>query len=81
MSIEDALRYRMLVDWLKANNVELTCSPASYRDLRDEAVARGLIRFHLLTDRDSEPFALGMDFYGESIEAVVDDMIANSHKP
>jgi hypothetical protein len=81
VSLEDALRYRMLLDWLKLNEVETAALPANYRDLRDECLEHGLIRFHLLTDRDSEPFVLGTDFYGESFDVVVDEMIANSHKP
>jgi hypothetical protein len=74
----EQLRLWTLLDWLKVNDIDTTGLPNDYADLRDEALARGLIHFHLLTTCDSEPFALGTDFYGESLEAVLDDMASGS---
>lgn len=65
-------RYRMLLDWLRANGVDNDGLPTTYADLRDEALGRGLIRFIDTPRTLSEPFAIGTDFYGESLEEVVD---------
>lgn len=79
-SIRDALRYRALFDWLKLNGVETAGLPTSYRELRDEALTRGLVRFAYRSRSDTEPFAIGLDFYGEDFDLIVDEIVANAHK-
>lgn len=75
MSALDNVRYHALLDWLKLNEVETAGLPEMYTELRNEVLARGLVRFIEMPRILSEAFAIRTTLYGESFEAVIDEMI------
>src|SRR5207248_2428541 len=73
--MDDGKRHRALRDWVLQHETIRGLAanlPSSYEPLRDYLLQRGLVHFHELPRSETEPFAMGTDFYGESFEDAVD---------
>ena len=59
---------------LKTNRVQQDRDAQRYQLLRDYLLRNGIIRHVVLSTEDSEPFAMGAIFYGQTFEQAVDTL-------
>jgi hypothetical protein len=60
--------------FLKTNLVQQDRDAQRYQLLRDYLLQNGIIRHVALSTEDSEPFAMGATFYGQTFEQAVDTL-------
>ena len=59
---------------LKTNLVQQDRDAQRYQLLRDYLLRNGIIRHVALSTEDSEPFAMGEAFYGQTFEQALDTL-------
>ena len=59
---------------LNTNPVQQDRDAQRYQLLRDYLLQNGIIRHVALSTEDSEPFAMGATFYGQTFEQAVDTL-------
>ena len=59
---------------LNTNLVQQERDAQRYQLLRDYLLRNGIIRHVAVTTKDSEPFAMGATFYGQTFEQAVDTL-------